>query len=201
MRHSKCFWPVSVIILVFSLGAFTSCAREKALEEAQAPEAEAEAEAVGPEVELPEPVAQAVEANVPGAEIEVVEVAEEAGITLYDIEFKADRGEIEVAVDGTVLDIATVVTLEEIPEEAAKALKEAAEGASIQRIEKSEVRAEIAKEDEKGKLVKLETPRYVYEAELVKDGQKGEIEVAADGTVIEPLKWEEEAKKEEKSEK
>ena len=143
------------------------------------------------EVELPAAVAQAIESNVPDAEIDFVEVAEENGITLYDIEFKADRGEIEVAADGTVIDVVTVITKEDLPEAAAKAIQDAIGDATILRLEKSEIRSEIKKEGEMGTLVKLDTPRYVYEAELERDGKTGEIEVDAEGNITEPLKWDE----------
>lgn len=45
--------------------------------------------------------------------------------------------------------------------------------------------------EEKSTIVKLDTPRYVYEAELEKDGRTGEIEVDAAGNITEPLKWDE----------
>jgi len=140
-------------------------------------------------VELPAAVAKAIKDNFPNAEIDIMEAEEEAGITLYDIEFKASKGEIEVAQDGTVMDVATIVAMKDIPKAAGEAIQKAAEGAIIKQIEKSEVRAEIKKEGEKGKVVKLDSPRYVYEAELVKGNQKGEIQVAADGKVIEAVKW------------
>lgn len=44
-------------------------------------------------VELPAAVAKAVRDNVPNAEIDTLEAAEEAGVKLYDIEFKAGKGE------------------------------------------------------------------------------------------------------------
>ena len=140
-------------------------------------------------VELPPAVAKAVRENGPNAEINKVEVEKEAGITLYDIEFKAGAGEIEVAEDGTVMDIATIVEMKDIPKAAAATIQRAAEGAKIRQLERSEVRAEIKKEGEKGKIVMLRSPRFVYEAELVKDNQTGEVEVAADGKVVEPVKW------------
>jgi hypothetical protein len=140
-------------------------------------------------VELPPAVAKAVKDNRPNAQIDTLEVETEAGITLYDIEFKAGQGEIEVAQDGTVLDIATIVEMKDIPKAAAEAIQKASEGARIKELEKSEVRAEIKKEGEKGKVIKLARPRYVYEAELVKGDRTGEIQVAADGRVIEALKW------------
>lgn len=169
MKRTNGIFLGIVILLILGLTMANECAKK--------------------EVEIPAAVAEAIEANVPDAEINFVEVAEEAGITLYDIEFKSDRGEIEVAADGTVIDVVTVITMEELPGAAAKAIQDAIEGATILRLEKSEIRSEIKKEAETGTLVKLDTPRYVYEAELEKDGMTGEIEVDADGNITEPLKW------------
>jgi hypothetical protein len=132
-----------------------------------------EPKAVTPEMELPAAVMDAINTNVPGAEIDKVEVAEEAGITLYDIEFKADRGEIEVTAEGTVIDVVTIITMEELPEAAAQAIQKATEGVTIRRLEKSEIFSEIDTECETGIVIKLDTHRFVYEAELEKDGQRG----------------------------
>ena len=79
--------------------------------------------------------------------------------------------------------------MDDLPKGAAEAIQKAAEGATILRLEKSEIHSVIKEEEGKGKLVKLESFRYVYEAELVKDGQTGEIEVDADGNITEALKW------------
>ena len=68
---------------------------------------------------LPAAVARVVEQNRPGAEIATLEIEKEAGITLYDIEFKDGRGEIEVAQDGTVLDVTDVIEMKDVPEAAA----------------------------------------------------------------------------------
>lgn len=129
---------------------------------------------------LPAAVAKAVQENRPGAEIDKLEVEKEGGFTLYDIEFKGDQGEIEVAEDGTVIDVTDVVQMTDIPAAAAAAIEKAASGRRIKRVEKAEVRARIEKDGGKGRLSKLATPEYVYEAEL----SKGEVEVAADGRVI-----------------
>jgi uncharacterized membrane protein YkoI len=190
MKQKNIFLWSIVAILAFGLALSTGCAKKEDQGQAEKLEVE-EPKPVKPEVEIPAAVAEAIEANVPDAEINFVEVAEEGGITLYDIEFKADRGEIELAADGTVIDVVTVITMEELPGAAAKAIKDAIGDAKILRLEKSEIRSEIKKEGEMGTLVKLDTPRYVYEAELEKDGQKGEIEVDAEGNITEPLKWDE----------
>jgi len=154
-------------------------------------------------VKLPAAVAKAIKDNRPDAEIDKIEVEKEAGIALYDIEFKTGKGEIEVAEDGTVMDIATIIEMKDIPKAAADVIQKAAQGAKIKQLEKSEVRAEIQKEGEKGKIVKLASPKYVYEAELVKGKQTGEIQVAPDGKIVEALKWGSEGskEKEEKGEK
>jgi hypothetical protein len=147
-------------------------------------------------VELPAAVVKAIKDNVPDAEIDIMDVEKEAGIALYDIEFKGGRGEIEVAEDGTVMDIATIIALKDVPKAAADAIQKAAEGGTIKQLEKSEVRAEIKKEGEKGTIVKLATPKYVYEAEIIKGNQTGEIQVDPDGKIVEALKWSTKGEKE-----
>ena len=139
--------------------------------------------------ELPAAVAQAVEANCPGAVIDKLTIEKEAGLSLYDIEFKAGRGEIEVAEDGTVVDVATIVALADIPEPAAEAIRKAAGEATITQVEKSEVRARIEREGGQGQIVGLAEPEYVYEAELAKGELRGEIQVGPDGKIVEGPKW------------
>jgi uncharacterized membrane protein YkoI len=188
MKRTKWILLGCVVLLALGLTLPTGCAKKEVGEQAETQEIE-EPEKAEPEIELPAAVLETIEANVPDAEIDFVEVVEEDGITLYDIEFKEDRGEIELAENGTVIDIVTIITMEELPEAAAWAIQKATEGITIKRLEKSEIRSEIKKEGEKSIIVKLDTPRYVYEAEVVKDDQTGEITVDADGNIVEPLKW------------
>jgi hypothetical protein len=140
-------------------------------------------------VHLPPAVAQAVKANCPGAVIDKMDVEKDAGIVLYDIEFKAGRGEIEVAEDGTVMDIATIVALKDIPKPAADAILKAAAGAKIGQLEKSEIRAEIVKSGGKGTIAKVTPSKYVYEAALAQEEKRGEVTVAPDGKIVEGPKW------------
>ena len=130
---------------------------------------------------LPAAVAKAVDANCPGAEIDKLDVEDEGGIKVYDIEFKAGRGEMDVTEDGTVLDVATIVELKEVPEAAAAVIRKAAEKSAIRQLEKSKIHARIEKTKRKNKLHALAAPEFEYEAELAKGG---EIEVAADGQII-----------------
>src|SRR5262249_3073567 len=96
-----------------------------------------------PQPELPPAVVRTVAENRPGAKIDKLEVEHEQGVKLYDIEFKANQGEIEVAEDGTVMDIATIIKMKDIPKPAADAILKGAAGAKITQLEKSEVRAEV----------------------------------------------------------
>jgi hypothetical protein len=188
MKHTKLILFGFVVLLALGLLLSTGCAKKEAEEQAETQEAE-EAEAAKPEVELPPAVLEVVKVHFPDAEIDFVEAAEEYGIKLYDIEFKKDRGEIEVAEDGTIIDVVTIITIEELPEAAAQAIQKAAEGMTIKRLEKSEIYSEIKKEEDKGIIVKLDPHRFVYEAEIEKDGQTGEITVDAEGNIVEELKW------------
>lgn len=129
---------------------------------------------------LPAAVARAIQDNRPGAEIAKLDVEKDSGITFYDIEFKGRQGEMDVAEDGTVLDIATIIDMKDVPEAAAAAILKAARGAPIKQIEKSEVRAEIEKDGDRSRVSRLASPKYVYEAELA----RGEVEVTADGQII-----------------
>lgn len=101
MKHTNLLFLGFVVLLVLGLTISTGCAKKEGEEQAEKLEVE-EPKAVTPEMELPAAVSNAINTHVPGAEIDKVEVAEEAGITLYDIEFKAERGEIEVDPDGNI---------------------------------------------------------------------------------------------------
>lgn len=192
MKTAKCSWPAWAAALALILTVQPGRA------ESQGREQQDKAK-----IEIPAAVLKAIKENAPGAEIDKVEVEENAGVRLYDIEFKDDQGEIEVAADGTVIDIAAVVQMKDIPRAAAAALEKAvAEAkASIRRLEKSEIRAEVQVQEGKGKVVRLAGPRYVYEAEVVRGKESGEITVDAAGKIVEPLKWEQGEEKEKEKKK
>jgi hypothetical protein len=129
---------------------------------------------------LPAAITKAIEDNRPGAEIDKLDVEKEHGLSFYDIEFKAGKGEMDVAEDGTVLNIATIIEMKDVPEAAAAAIRTAGKGRPIKQLERSEVRAEIVNVGGKARISKLATPRYVYEAEF----SNGEVEVTPEGKVI-----------------
>ncbi len=178
MLHTRWMLVVAAVLAVLIVAGQAAYAKEEAKAK----------------VELPDAVAKALGAICQNAKVTVTDVEQETneGITVYDIEFKAGATamEAEITADGTILETSAVVDLNVVPEAVVKAFKAAAEGATIKQVERSEARAEIKKgEGGKGAIVALAAPRIVFEAELVKGDQEGEIEVAADGTVVEPLKW------------
>jgi len=125
----------------------------------------------------------ALDALYPNAEIEEAKVEKE-GLKVYEVELEQNGREIEVmlAKDGTLLEVETEMTVQGLPEAVAKAIAEAAEGATINEVSKEVTYAVV-------KLIKLDQPQTSYEAELSKEGAKCEIEVAADGTILEQSKW------------
>jgi uncharacterized membrane protein YkoI len=135
--------------------------------------------------ELPTAVVEALKTNCAGCSIDKATREVENGVTVYDIEFKHGRGEIAVAGDGYVIDRETIVALNDVPAAAQEAIRKGAAGAKIKLVAKGEIHAEL----KDGQVIKLSSPRYVYEAELVKGNQQAEIEVSADGQVIESPEW------------
>lgn len=146
--------------------------------------------------ELPAAVVEVINKYFPGAEIDFVETENVEGLALYDIEFKNNRGEIEVAADGTIIDITSIIDWDELPQAAADVIKKALEeaGASLERLEKAEVQAEIKEQDGKKAIVKLPQPYWLFEAEFSRGGQRGEMQVDPQGKIIEGPKWEAKAK-------
>ena len=141
----------------------------------------ADAKADAKKSRLPAAVIKAIDENKPGAEIDKVDIEHEEGVTFYDMEFKGNHGEMDVLEDGTVLDVATLIEMKDLPEPVAAVIRKASTGTTIKQLTKSEVRARIEKTGGKGKVARLAPSEYVYEAELAKGG---EIEVAADGKII-----------------
>jgi len=130
------------------------------------------------EADLPQTVAAAIAKAFPGAKVGEVEVEEELGLILYEVELSQNgkRFELEVAADGTIVEVEQVVEAGELPAAVAKALAGAAKGAKVLKVEKTEQHAAV-------RLVKLRAPKTTYEVEVLRDGKKVEMRVAADGTV------------------
>jgi uncharacterized membrane protein YkoI len=142
--------------------------------------------------QLPPAVLEAIKTNCAGCSIDKATREVENGVTIYDIEFKGGKGEIAIAEDGSVIDREVVVKLKDVPAAALDAIRKNSAGGKIKQVARGEIRAEL----KDGQITKLASPRYVYEAELLKGEQVGEIEVTAEGQVLEPTEWRKRGKKE-----
>ena len=116
-----------------------------------------------------------------GGTIKEIEMETKNGQTVYeaDVIIDGQKIEVKVAADGTLLgkkvdddddedEDEQEVSLNEVPEVVKATILKEADGAEI---------GEVVKETEDGQIV--------YEAEFVINGQEVEIEVAADGTLLE----------------
>jgi len=182
-------YPYFIILLVAALIVLNPGCQTRAKKEMPGEEASLAPQA---KVELPPAVAEVVNKYFSGAEIGLVETEKIDSTTLYDIEFKENKGEIEIAEDGTVIDISSIITWEELPVAVAESIKKVTEetGSTVVRLEKAEVQAEIKEQAGKKVIIKLASPIFLYEAELARTDQKGEVQVDAEGKIVEGPKWE-----------
>jgi len=135
-----------------------------------------------PKVELPAAAAKAFKDAFPKGEIEKLDVDEENGVTVYDIEFKngAVDQEMDLTADGTILEVTLVVEAKAVPAAAMKAIEKAAEGGKIGRIENIDIRYET----KDGKAIKLAKPVTHFAAEVTKGDKTAEVVVTPDGAPV-----------------
>ncbi len=136
---------------------------------------------------LPDAVANTFKAKYPNGKIEKLDVTEEEGVNVYDIEFVDGKMEKEtdIAEDGTMLEFTLVISAKDIPAAPLKAIRDNSRGARLGRMEKIEIDY-ITKD---GKVEKLPGTVWRYAAEMTKKGQQAEVIVNADGTVSEAPSW------------
>jgi uncharacterized membrane protein YkoI len=139
------------------------------------------------DVKLPDAVKKTFDARFPKAEVEKIDVEEENGVTVYDIEFKDGETskETDITADGTMLEFTVVIDAKAVPAVAMAPIREAAAGATMTRIE----RIEISYETRDGKTLKLPQTVTHYAVELKKGDQTAEVVVDADGKVLEPARF------------
>jgi uncharacterized membrane protein YkoI len=139
------------------------------------------------DTKLPDAVRKTFEAKFPKAEIQKVDVEEENGVTVYDLEFKqgAVEKETDITADGTMLEFTIVIDAKGVPAAAWAPIKKAGEGAVIKRVEQ----IEISYETKDGKSVKLPKPVTHYAVEMTKGDKSAEIVVDPTGKVIEAPHW------------
>ena len=139
---------------------------------------------------LPSKVANAIKEAFPRAVIVEAEKERENGIDLYEVALIQDGRdmEVEVSAEGVVIEIETEVAMKDVPSPVAKTIIEISKGARVKEVEKVELRAVV----KSGKLVKLREPTTFFEVEVVKGDKQAEIKVSPDGTMLEPVTWEDE---------
>lgn len=136
---------------------------------------------------VPAAVRETFKKTFPKGEIFKLDVDQENGVTVYDIEFKAGviEKETDITADGVMLEFTVVVDAKAVPRAAMKTIQKAAKGATIKRIE----HIEIGYETKNGKAVKLPKPITHYAVEMAKGERTAEIVVDPAGAVVEPAKW------------
>jgi hypothetical protein len=135
--------------------------------------------------QLPAAVTEAIKNNCDACIIDKATREVENGVRIYDIEFKNRQGEMDVSEDGVVIDRETVVATGDVPTAALEAIRKATPDGTIRQVSKDEVRAEL----KAGQVLKLDNPKYLYEADLVKNNQVAEIQVTPEGQVTQGPKW------------
>jgi len=138
-------------------------------------------------VALPAKATAAVQAAFPRAVTTHVEKETEGGVEVYEVSLILDGQDVDVivAAGGEIVEVAAPVALASLPQAARKALKRAAGGARIHRVERRELRAELRD----GHVVPLAQPKVTYEAILRKGDQVAEVEASAEGATVEGIEW------------
>jgi len=132
----------------------------------------------GSGVRLPAAVTKALRGLYPGATLEEAQ-QEMEGMRVYEVELKQGEREFEVTVapNGTVIEVESEISVEELPDPVKAALRRAAQGAKIEEVSKEVTEWVVT-------LKKLDEPQVSYEAEVVKNGREIELAFAADGKLL-----------------
>jgi hypothetical protein len=136
------------------------------------------------EPQLPAAVASAVTSAFPDATVGEFEQDTDGGIAVYIVDLSTGP-EVEVTADGVIVEVSYDTDMKKVPAAAAQALQKAGAGATLGEVLRVEAHADI----NGGKVVKLAQPRTEYSAIFEQGGKTGEIRVAADGTIVDPMEW------------
>ncbi len=144
-----------------------------------------------PSADVEAKVTQVLKATFPEVVITSMAKENEDGVDVIGVALtsKGNKMDADVTPDGTLYGTEQAGNLKTFPKPAAKALKKLTKGMKAD--------FEIAKTYAKGekdasgamKVVKLSEPVIAYEADVEKDGKKGEFAVDASGKLLESPKW------------
>jgi hypothetical protein len=140
-------------------------------------------------VQLPTAAGDAIKKAYPKATIQKVKAEKEGDVTVYEVKLTSGETKLEVTVtgEGTICEVDSQIAVADLPKAVAEAVAQAAPDAKVSKASKEEILADP-------KTGKLDTPKATYEVEVTKDGKEGEMKLAADGKVLEELKWKEAGK-------
>jgi uncharacterized membrane protein YkoI len=148
---------------------------------------ECRAQNLKPENKLPDAVKKTFDKEFPKGEIYKVDVEDENGVTVYDLEFKNGviEKETDITADGIMLEYTVVVDAKDVPEAPMRTIDQTAKGSKIKRIEWIEIRYET----KNGKAIKLPKSVIHYAVEIEKANRSTEFVVSAEGKLLEPARW------------
>jgi hypothetical protein len=156
-----------------------------------------------PEVEAK--LTEVIKAAYPDVAVTSMGKETEDGLSFVEVKFttKGSKLEADVTEEGTIVGTEEAADMKDFPKSARKALKKATKGMKIRGTEIARTFAKAVKDDPTHtKVEKLSEPIIAYEADVEKDGHKGEFAVSAEGAILESPKWakagEEKDEKEEK---
>ncbi|GMV98139.1 MAG: hypothetical protein HRF43_01390 [Phycisphaerae bacterium] len=124
--------------------------------------------------------AAAVKSAFPGTRIVKSSTESDGGMTLYEATLTGDGKDRDVllSADGSILEVETQITMADLPEAAAEAIRRIVGDGKITVLEKVEVKGKV----ESGKVVALDPPTVFYEVKYRNPwGWPGESQVAPDG--------------------
>jgi hypothetical protein len=150
------------------------------------------AEKERPSAEVEAKVTQVIKAAYPEAVIGEMAKGNEDGIAVIAVKFtsKGAKMDADVTPDGIIVETEEAADVSTFPKPAAKALKKATKGMKVEAFEIAKTFAKSEK-DASGvtRVAKLAEPIIAYEADVEKDGKKGEFAVNAEGKILESPKW------------
>jgi hypothetical protein len=121
-----------------------------------------------------------------------VETTKDASVDSFQVAMKDEKGaefEVFVGADGPIFAVKTPVAEKDVPEAVAKAAKNV-QGARVTKVGKVEMWYVPAPSGADPKIMKLEKAMIVFHVELEKDGRKGQIMIAEDGSVFAAAQFE-----------
>lgn len=156
----------AIALAALAVPALTGCGRKIIVGEEQIPG-------------LSPAAAAAVEKRYSGMLWTKTERERARGMVIHEVEFRRDGKEVEVEVapDGTIMEIETKVSLADLPEAVAAVITAKAGGRKILEIEKEETLAAP-------RLVKLESPLVFYKAKAIRHLWYRKLKVRPDGTIV-----------------